>query len=530
VTSSASPNEGQRIREHTVPDTLVARFVSLFRGYGKAYGSFKLAEQQGAEGEKVKGKAITVRGEPVPELYRDHLEGVGNGLGIIMLREDDTVLFGAIDLDVRDMNHAEWEQKVKAKKLPLVLCRSKSGGGHFYLFLKDPVPATVVRHRLTEYAALLGMAHTVEIFPKQSSRANDRDIGSWINLPWFTVATTNRYAIIDGKPSTFEQFLDAADAACLTPEQATEAVMSTVPDTLFKDGPPCLQTYEAQGGFPDGGKRNGMVSVGVYLQKAFPVDWEHLLHTYNERMGQLREDEVGDIVKSLTRKKYQYLCTQVPINAVCQKALCKKRLFGVGGDLPDSGHSTMEIEEITKYEAPFDDPLWVIVLNGKRVQLSNAELYSVDLFNQRCLAVCNIIPANVTGAKWRAYLQALVSRADVVPSPEDAGPWGQVWMWTRSFCTQNVYAANREGLQQGKVFIESDRVFFRSKDLVGYLKSRHVIFQNAHALWSFLRDRNAENGHWSFKGKSLSWWSLPVFTDAATAPIPAPAAKPDEEF
>ncbi len=525
---TTEPTVSNPTGEPTVAGGVVLRFASLFTGYTKAYGVFKLAAPTAA-GEKVKGRASTVRGEPVLDLYRDHLQGTGHGLGIIMLREDDTVLFGAIDLDIRDMDHAVWEKKIKAKGMPLVLCRSKSGGGHFYLFLEAPAPAQLVRHRLSEYAAMLGMAHTVEIFPKQSSRANENDVGSWINLPWQHASQTNRYMVEDGKASTLERFLDVAEASKVPVANLSEPVSEVLAGTIFKDGPPCLQAWEAQGGFPEGGKRNGMVSVGVYLQKAHPDDWEQRLPAANAAMAGLRAEEITGIGKSLTRKKYQYLCNQVPINSVCQKGLCRKRLYGVGGDLPDSGHATVEIEEITKYEAPYDDPLWVIVLNGKRVQLTNEQLYSVDLFNQRCLAVANIIPANVTGAKWRAYLGALVARADIVPSPEDAGQWGQVWAWTRSFCTQNVVALTREGLQQGKVFVEEGRVYFRSKDLMAYLKSRHVVYANAHSLWAFLRDRGGENGHWNVKQKSVNWWCLPAFADASQVAA-APAPTTDEEF
>lgn len=516
-----------------IPAALVARFAARFSGYTKAHGRTKLtADTPTRHDGKKMGRSATVHGPATLPIYVDHLSGT-QGLGVIMLRDDnETALFGAIDLDTYGLTDAqlgEWQQKVQVQGMPLVLCRTKSGGCHMYLFLTAPGSAELLRHRLSEYASMLGLSAKTEIFPKQSSRLNDADTGSFINLPYFQQDATVRYLLVDGTPGTLEQFLDAADLHAITPESLHDRAMGVLGDTWFKDGPPCLQAFELQGGFPDGGKRNGMVSVAVYLQKAHPDDWEQKLANYNERMAKLRSEELVSIQKSTTRKKYQYMCSQTPINAVCQKGLCRKRLYGVGGDAPDSGHSTMEIEEITKYEAPYDDPIWIIVLNGKRVQLTNAELYSVDLFNQRCLAAANVIPANVTGAKWRAYLQQLVHRADVIQSPEDAGQWGQVWAWAKAFCTQNVIASGREGLVQGKVFVDAGRVYFRSKDFMAYLKSRHVVFQNAHSLWAFLRDRGGENGQWNVKQKCVNWWSLPAFEDGTAAPTSAPA-KADEEF
>ena len=72
-----------------------------------------------------------------PEHYAEHLAGK-LGLGLVPVRRDGTCRFAAIDIDIDSIDHPALLQKVLARKLPLTVCRSKSGGAHLYLFMKEP--------------------------------------------------------------------------------------------------------------------------------------------------------------------------------------------------------------------------------------------------------------------------------------------------------------------------------------------------------------------------------------------------------
>lgn len=213
---------------------IVQRFASLFSGYQKAYGTYQI-RGTAADG-KATGRAQTLRGQPTEAIYQAHLEGAGQGLGIIMLREDNSVFFGAIDYDIKTMDHIKAEAKIRALGLPLVLCRSKSGGGHFYCFTTEPIPAAVMRARLEEWTALLGMADTTEQFPKQAERYNESDIGNWINLPYFNAKATNRYAIKEGHEIGLLEFLDYADGRRQTPDEMGHSTSPADSETVFFRG------------------------------------------------------------------------------------------------------------------------------------------------------------------------------------------------------------------------------------------------------------------------------------------------------
>lgn len=484
----------------------VERFAALFDGYDLAYGSYLIRGK--SENGKVIGKPQTHRGKATLEHYRLHLEGVGGGLGVIMLKSNDTVSFAAIDYDNKKMDHVKAELQIRGLDLPLVLCRSKSGGGHFYCFMKSETPAIDVRERLGEWTSLLGLAATTEQFPKQTTRFNEDDVGSWINLPYFAADATNRYAIVDGKQMTLREFLDYAESKLVTLSDMEHSALED--SALFDEGPPCLQTIEAQGGFQEGTKKDGMFNVGVYLRKRFPDDWEKRLDAYNGVMAQLRSDEVQGLVKQLGRKDYSFKCKQPPINACCNRRVCRTRQFGVGesGGEESKGYS---IGNLIRYEAgEGDSPLYAMEINGKRILVTHEEFYNRDSFNKAAFAQINLIPVYMTPTRWLKTLNELILTASVVPLPVDASPTGQLWEHITMFLTQQVMATEREKVTLGVPYREGDRVYFRSMDLFGYLNARRIPFKSQQHVWDVLRRKGGDKIFWNLSGKGVNVWYLPA--------------------
>ena len=66
----------------------------------------------------------------------------------------------------KGLNLKELSKKIFTLKLPFIPCRSKSGGVHLYLFCKDWIPASVMKHKLEELSSTLGFGGC-EVFPKQ---------------------------------------------------------------------------------------------------------------------------------------------------------------------------------------------------------------------------------------------------------------------------------------------------------------------------------------------------------------------------
>ena len=157
------------------------RFIRLFRGNKRSFGQWFPDN----------GRMKTEKIEVPPESYEGHLRGK-TGVGIVPVMDNSRCYFGAIDIDAHGADESidlvSLSNKVNQQDLPLIVCRSKSGGAHVYLFCREALPAEDVRTALTNWAVQLGYPG-VEIFPKQSKLRRtgdgDRPLGNWINLPYF---------------------------------------------------------------------------------------------------------------------------------------------------------------------------------------------------------------------------------------------------------------------------------------------------------------------------------------------------------
>ena len=85
-----------------------------------------------------------------PTHYQQHLEGKIS-IGIQPCTKEGKASFGCIDVDpknYKDFNIPILLSYLEKYKLPLIPCRSKSGGLHIYLFLKEAISAQTMRDSL----------------------------------------------------------------------------------------------------------------------------------------------------------------------------------------------------------------------------------------------------------------------------------------------------------------------------------------------------------------------------------------------
>jgi hypothetical protein len=490
---------------------LLERFIRLFCGYENGHGQHRLnaaAEDSG----KLKGQASTKGFGATKKEYIEHLAGNGTSLGIIPLLLNNTCWFGVIDIDIKGdrplkETPEQLEKRIRKMELPLVVCRSKSGGVHLYLFGIEPLPAKALIDKLREVSAILGYGGC-EIFPKQSTRVNERDFGNWINIAYYGVNSsegTTRYCIRNGKPiKTLEDFLKYAELMRVD-SKALGKVDVKLSD-LFSDGPPCLQ-HLATVGFEDGGRNNSLYNVAVYLKKKFADNWHDQLHDYNQQLMKppLENSEVTQVIRNIERKDYFYTCKVPPICNHCDKKLCAKREYGItfGGDAGE----LFPIDNITKCVAK-DSVRWYAEHNGKRVELTTEQLLSPALLQRIFLDRFNIIIVIGKQRDWVLRLKELMETCDIVSDPDDASRQGQFENLVANYFENSKLGRNRDELIKGNAFVEDGKILFRSEDLMNYLKIRRFD-HTPHEVWMWIKQLGGEAGQRKVKGKQLRVWILP---------------------
>jgi hypothetical protein len=379
--------------------------MELFRGLDGVHGTHGEPNQEGIKWA-IKKTARTLREPVTEELWDDHLSG-RKPLGVVPIREDHTCGWGSIDVDQYDIDLLELVDRVDKSELPLVCCRSKSGGLHLFMFLLEPQQAADLQSLLRDIAASLGLSGS-EIFPKQTQLLTDRgDAGNWMVMPYFGDTFQGKLQEQvglkkTGAEMTLPEFLRIAEKGRVTSDQFTKLGQRRVPvngggrePLPFDDGPRCLQ-HLARDGVPEGMRNNVLFQVGLYCKRKWPEEWRvHLEHFNNMMMKPpLNSEEVQSCVRSLERKEYDYTCKTEPLQSHCDAAVCRGRRFGVG----EAG-SYPVISGLSKLDIP-ETPIWFVDIEEHRVELETAQLQTYVLFQRACMDKCNRMYRRQTGSRW----------------------------------------------------------------------------------------------------------------------------------
>jgi hypothetical protein len=455
-----------------------------------------------APGEKQKGRYDTIRETATDAVWQNHLDGKAE-LGIIPILDDGTCYFGAIDLDIYNLDLASVEAKIRANNLPLTVCRTKSGGAHLFLFLKEPVNAGKVRQSLGTWAIAMGFTET-EIFPKQERLANDSDaLGCSINMPYFHSKRTTRYAIGEKGAVSLAEFLALAKSRQITESQLDKIEVAT--DEVLEDGPPCLQCL-AQAGFPRGTRNNAMFNLIVYCKLRYADDWKsHVDHLNRAYMNPpLESTEIAELIKTHGRKKYFYTCSQAPLIGACNKQICLTKKFGVGESDDDPG---VVYGQMIKIET--DPPIYLVEVDGVQIDCDADTLRNQNRFRTRCMEKTNKLPNQIK--HWDKQIKKWLDNMQSIPAPPDAGRDGETWALVEEFCTGRMLAKSREEILQGHPWVQNGRTFFRGKDLRTFLTRKNYKIMPGE-MWKIIYNNQGEHTNLSIRGKAISVYSVPTFT------------------
>lgn len=499
------------------------RLFELFKGLTRAYGKYTVKGRDAGK-NKVAGKAQTVQA-PLTEIeWQMHLAGK-QGIGIVPISDDNTCKFAAIDIDIYDLDFLTVENKIKELKLPLVMCRTKSGGLHLYLFLKEPAPASEVRPIVTQWAIALGFPG-VEIFPKQDHLAGPEDVGNWINMPYFDAQRTTRYGIWKGKALALEDFVDYAEASQVLLDDLHEIELLDSEDGL-PGAPPCLRTLAANG-IPEGTRNNALYNFAVLakMMDAGGEQWPDMLGKFNTEYmtPPLPLSEVNALVKSMGKKDYFYKCKDAPCQQVCNKDLCRQAEYGIGGNGDDPG---VQIDGLTKICT--NPPVWVVQVAGARLQMQTDEFMTQQKFAKKCIEAINFFPMTLKTNKWKQLLNSLLREVREIEAPDDAGIVGQFWYHLEQFCTNRSPANSKDEILLGKPWHEGGRTYFRSADLLKYLEQQRFRDLKGNQIYAAMKqERDCKHHFANLRGKGVNFWSVPSF-DTQEEEFHVPTI-PEEEF
>jgi hypothetical protein len=487
------------------------RFASLFAGRTDCFGKYTVTEQR-SDG-KQKGRGSTVREQVTPDTYAAHLAGRIR-IGLVPIRLDATVVWFAGDIDDYKVNIQDVEKKCQQHNIPVVVCRSKSGGAHLHCFVRGAVKADLAIKLMRHWVTLLGYPKA-EVFPKQAE-VTEETYGNWINLPYHKAEDPDAYAIgINGEKLSLEEFEQLAEARSPTSDELIDAAKETVKKDKKVarsplDGcPPCVEKMFAEG-IGEGGRNNALTQIGIFFLKSDGDNWRERLMEANYKVfdDPLPIDEVQQIVRNVAKAKYEYLCNLEPMCSLCDKDACKDRKWGVG---PQRGidYGDCEIDRIVKINS--DPPIYFVLINGKSVRMETAQLLSPSAFRRRVYEVTGNL---ISPIKERAHeARILGARMDVEEAPNEVNMAGQVLEAFHEWCEVHIPNARTlsEVLRGNPFFdLEKNQVVFRAQDLIAAFKRQKKFNIADRDVWSALRELGCQNKNVSIDGKDTKVWLFPV--------------------
>lgn len=499
------------------------RFAQLFAGRTDCWGRYTITEQR-TDGKK-KGRGHTVREPLTGEVFASHLSGQLR-VGVVPIKLDGTVSWFAGDIDKYGLDIIELEKRVQKAGLPLVVCRSKSGGAHLYCFLRSgaSVSATVAIPVMKLWLKTLGYdswlegvrRRTPEVFPKQET-VSEESTGNWINLPYHGASATSSldaYALgLNGERLDLEDFERLAEARSATPEDLRgflDASQKPRKDRdPLDDAPPCVQRMFKEG-ITEGGRNNAMTHIGIYYLKSDPDNYQGRIYAANHNYFSppLDDEEMRIIVRNVSKSKYEYLCKQPPMCDICDRDTCMTRKWGVG---PQQGidYQPGDIDRIIKIDS--DPPIYLVIMNGTPVKMTTEMLLSPTKFRRRVFEITGHLIAPVKERQHEARIQAV--RTDVEAAPKEVSEEGQIIEAFEEWCEIHIpNARSLAEVRRGNPYYdrESRRIVFRASDLIAAFKRRSMFNVADRDVWAALRSRGCARENVRINTDQTKVWVYPV--------------------
>ena len=431
---------------------VMTEFEKIFDGLKRAHGCTYINTAP-ANGEKLKGKSFVKREPVTSSHYENHLKGVEPTLGIIPINDNNQCIWGCIDVDsYAGFDHKKLLSKIKVLNLPLVVCRSKSGGAHIFLFSQKFIEAKIMRDKLLEIRAILGFANA-EVFPKQIELKSEEDTGNFLNLPYFKGDNTTRYAFKeDGSAASLEEFYRIINNV---KQLDVGSIKVQRPQSDFSDGPPCIETLAAEG-IREGGRNASLFHFGVFAKKKWK-DWKEKISWFHREYmeGDLDQKEIDIIKSQIEKKDWGYKCKDEPMCSHCDKTLCKRRKYGIG-DAP----TFPELSDLQ--EIQLEHPYYYLNVDGKRLRLDSPKhLRQQSLFEEACIAGVGMLPPTLKTKDWKQLINGLLAGREVIDAPEGMKTEDQLREHLEDYCSDRRQTKRKEDIERGNVWSDDDNHYFK---------------------------------------------------------------------
>lgn len=428
------------------------KFHELFRGSETGRGYYgEIKGAQATDRGKLTSLARTIPEPATPELFELHLAGKKR-LGIPPVMQDRTVAWFCIDVDFYqgEISYTDVAQAIVSCGLPLVMCRTKSGGAHLFCFLEEPIPAGKAIEIAKRFGEKLELpSDHVDYFPKTAEVNNN----FWVNMPYFGDACHATGEDGQGNLS-LDEFLVFANDRIVSAVDLDIKKKEKVKKSK-SDAPPCID-YMIENGVEEGNRDLALCQFIVYAKRKWPDEWEEKATEFNEDHinPPLRKDELRKTLKSNKAKDYNYQCKAMKA-IFCDANACKKRAFGVG-----SGEEIeVPIENLEKIDG--EEPIYRVTLYGKTFTCEVKQLFNIVDFRKAAFAACDRFVPAMKQHIWEEVLTQHLDQMAVTKAAVDTEMRDRVIAQFQQWCDKFVHTGSlAEAILVRAPYYDGNRIVF----------------------------------------------------------------------
>lgn len=457
----------------------IEKLMTLFRGSTKAHGVYTEVVEKDPLKKKVKGKAMTISMAPTLKKWIQHVTGEF-GLGIIPINEENKCWWGVLDID-GEVDHKTMLTRIQALELPLVVCYSKSGSAHCFLFLENSVPAESLRSILEEMASKIGVAGC-EIFPKQNTlNAEKGDLGNWLNMPYYN--NTRKGVILkDGflYEQELEEFLEYAYSKRLS-DEGWMALIGHIQknlddlETVLEGAPPCIQYILKTQGIPEGGRNKLMYNIAVYCKKKYPDEvFEDKVKEIHDKFADnpLSIRELNTIINSVKGKDYRYQCKDSMLKQFCNASICVERENGI--DFSTEIKTIKNATRILTTPCIYAVEVELESARPSKVYVTTDQLFKQELFRKECSEQLHKTFTPISSKQWNQLSTGIINNAINQDPPFDMMEESQLYFALIDYLVNRMQGDinamdSEEGVWEDK---KRSKIYFKLAGFRSYLLRR----------------------------------------------------------
>ena len=453
---------------------MVDEFIKLFTGLTENFGKADMSKVEfDKEKNKIKPYYVWAQQPITPTHYQQHLDGKIS-IGIQPCTREGKVSFGCIDVDpnnYKDFKVSALLFLIEQHELPVVPCRSKSGGLHIYLYMKEEISAQTMRDALLTLLLPLDLKRTTELYPKQVELVPDEKgnlAGNFINLPYQNKKDTTRYAVNkNNEPLSLEEFIKAAQNSRLTALELTSLITRCNEEVLkggapeFADGPCCLQRL-SKNKLTDGRDRF-MYNYMVFAKKKYKDKWQDKVSAanYSYLTDPWDKSHLDKKIKAWDKDTAGHTCNDEIIGPQCMKHICVKRAFGVVSDATKAFPLISGLQ-ILYYTIPVLR-FMVEKPDGTPVQCEATD--PTTFTTQRKLLniiwlQAHFMPEPLNPTKYREFLNQVIKKPTVIRPAEGTEDKDQLYPHLYEFCINGVKAKSKSEIRGGLCWTEGGFHYF----------------------------------------------------------------------